>query len=149
MDLQYGEGLPKTKSLLSEDTLLVYPQYRKEFVVQMDSSDYQLGSVVSQERRPIMFFSQKLTQAQRKYTTTEKKLLEIAETIKQFRKILYRQKVVALTNHKKITYNTTNHASNSVLHQKLLLKEYGVEFCYIKGVKKVVVNSLSRLALVS
>ena len=35
------------KCLLSEDTLLDYPWYGKEFVVHTDSSDYQLGGVVS------------------------------------------------------------------------------------------------------
>ena len=86
-----------------------------------------------------------LTQAQRNYTTTEKELLVIVETIKQFKTILCRQKVVVLTNHKNLTYNTTDNAINCVLCQHLLLKEYGVKIRYIKGVKNVIANALSRL----
>ena len=69
------------------------------------------------------------------------------ETIKQLKKILYEQKVVVLTNHNNLTYDTTNHASNRFLCQQLLLKEYGVEIHYIKGVKNVVANALSQLPI--
>ena len=72
-------------------------------------------------------------------------MLGIVETIKQFRTILYGQKVVGLTDHKNLMYDTTDHASNRVLRQRLLLEEYGVEIEYIKGVKNVVANALSRL----
>ena len=139
------QAFQRIRSVLSEDKLLVYPRYGKEFVVHTNSSDYQLGGVVSQEHHPVAFFSRKLTQAQKKYKTTEKELLGIVETIKQFRTILYGQKVVVLTDHKNMTYNTTDHASNRVLRQQLLLKEYGVKIWYIKGVKNVVADALSRL----
>ena len=64
-------GFQNIKSLLSKDTLLVYPLYSREFVVYTDSSSYQLGGVMLQERRPIAIFLHKLTQAQQKYTTTD------------------------------------------------------------------------------
>ena len=65
-----------------QEPLLAYPRYSREFVVHADSSNYHMGGVVLQERRPIAFFFHKLTRAQRKYTTMEKKLLGIVETIK-------------------------------------------------------------------
>ena len=88
------------KSLVSKDTLLAYQQYGKEFTVHTNSSDYQLGGIVLQEGRLIAFFSRKLNAAQNKYMTTDKKLLGITETIKQFKTILYGKKVVVLTDHK-------------------------------------------------
>ena len=43
------------------------------------------------------------------------------------------------------THPDTNHVSDRVLRQRLLLEEYGAEIEYIKGDKNVVADALSRL----
>ena len=64
--------------MICKETLLLYPDWNKYFVIHTaDASDYQLGVVISQEVKPIAFFSRKLNKAQKNYTTTEKELLEI------------------------------------------------------------------------
>ena len=62
------------KAIISKDVLLAYPNFNLPFDVHTDASDTQLGAVVSQEGRPIAFYSRKLTPAQRKYSTIEKEL---------------------------------------------------------------------------
>ena len=57
----------------------------------MDISNVQLGAVISQNNKPIVFYSRKLNPAQVNYTTTESKLLYNVETLKQFRNILLGQ----------------------------------------------------------
>jgi hypothetical protein len=47
----------------------------------------QLGAVISQDDKPIAFYSRKLNPAQTRYTTTERELLSIVETLKEFRNI--------------------------------------------------------------
>ena len=54
----------------------------------MDASDLQLGAVISQNGKPIAFYSRKLNPAQTRYTTTKKELLAIVETLKEFKNIL-------------------------------------------------------------
>jgi len=44
--------------------------------------------VVSQDGKPIAFFSRKLKDAQMCYTTTERELLSIMETRKEYRNVL-------------------------------------------------------------
>ncbi len=44
----------------------------------------QLGAVITQDNRPIVFFSRKLSKMQTKYSVTEIKLLAIVETLKDF-----------------------------------------------------------------
>ena len=58
------------------------------FLLHMDASNLQLGAVISQKGKPIAFLSKKLNPAQTHYTTIEKELLAIVETLKEFKNIL-------------------------------------------------------------
>ena len=71
------------KKMVCQETLLNYPDWGKLFDIHTDAGDYQLGAVVSQEKKPIAFFSRKLNTAQKNYTTTEKKVLSIVECVKE------------------------------------------------------------------
>ena len=73
------------KAKVAEEALLTYPDFNKPFELHTDASDYQLGGVVSQDGKPIAFYSRKLNPAQKNYTTTEKELLAITETLKEYK----------------------------------------------------------------
>jgi hypothetical protein len=47
------------KKLVSKNTMLIFPDFYKVFEIQLDASDYQLGSVISQDQKPIAFYSKK------------------------------------------------------------------------------------------
>ena len=75
------------KKLVSRENLLSYPNFNKPFEIHTDTSKQQFGSVISQKGKCIVFYSRKLNPAQINYTTTERKLLSIVETLKEFRTI--------------------------------------------------------------
>jgi len=104
-----------------------------------------LGAVISQDGKPIAFYSRKLNPAQTRYTTTERELLAIVETLKEFRNILLGQQLIVYTDHKNLTYSTFN--TERVMRWRLILEEYGPTFNYIRGDKNVVADALSRLQL--
>ena len=54
----------KNKTLYKSKILLAYPDFSQRFDIHTNSSDYQLGSVISQNNKPITFYSQILTSAQ-------------------------------------------------------------------------------------
>ena len=74
----------------------------------MDTSKFQLGAVISQGDKPIAFYSRILNSAKVNYTTTERELLSIVETLKEFRNILLGQLIKVYTDHKNLTYQTFN-----------------------------------------
>ena len=78
------EAFEMVKTRISNEAMLAHADFSKPFDVHMDSSDYQLGGIVSQEGKPIAFFSKKLNWSQKKYPITEKELLSITETLKEF-----------------------------------------------------------------
>eukprot|EP00957_Ditylum_brightwellii_P073144 5559710-Ditylum_brightwellii.AAC.1 len=88
------QALEAVKTAVVKNNLLVYPDFNDKFEIQPDTSKYQLGAAISQKGHPIAFFSTKLNKAQTNYTTTEKNLLAIVETHKEFRNILLGQRIV-------------------------------------------------------
>jgi hypothetical protein len=66
---------------------------------------------------------------------TEQELLAITETLKYYKHMLFGHKIVVKTDHKNLAHQLSTHASDRVLHQCLLHKEYGVDLQYIQGEK--------------
>ena len=137
----------KNKQIVGRETLLSYPDFNLPFEIHTDASNTQLGAVISQNNKPIAFYSKKLQPAQRRYTTTERELLSIIETLKEFKNILMGQQIVVYTDHKNLTYNNFN--TERVMRSPLLIEEFGPTIEYIKGPKNIVADALSRLDLVS
>ena len=142
---QMQKAFEMVKTKISNEAMLAHPDFSEPFDVHTDSSDYQLGGVISQKGKPISFFSKKLNQAQKKYPITEKELLSITETLKEFRYLLLGNRITVYTDHKNLTHDDTKHTCDRVLRQRLLLEEYGCTLKYIEGEKNVVADTLSRL----
>jgi hypothetical protein len=75
----------------------------KLFEIYTDASSTQLGAVITQDNRPIVFFSRKLSKMQQKYSVTEIELLAIVETLKEFKGMLWGQDIKVYTDHKNLT----------------------------------------------
>jgi hypothetical protein len=52
------------KATIAKDVVLAYPDYSKVFEIYTDASSKQLGAVITQDNRPIVFFSLKLSNMQ-------------------------------------------------------------------------------------
>ncbi len=82
------KAFEQMKRIVGREVLLAFLDFLKAFDIHTDASHTQLGAVISQCGRPIAFYSRKLSDAQTRYTTTERELLAIVETLKEFRNIL-------------------------------------------------------------
>ena len=91
----------------------------------------------------VLPYSRKLKPEQTRYTTTERELLSIVETLKEYRNILLGHQIKVHTDHKNLTCKQFN--TDRVLQWRLILEEYGPELKYIQGTKNIVANLLSRL----
>ncbi len=87
-DLIHQQAFDNVKAAIATETVLAYPDFLKPFEIYTDASSMQLGAVITQDNRPIAFFSEKLSEMQQKYSVTEIELLAIAETLKEFKGML-------------------------------------------------------------
>jgi hypothetical protein len=86
------QAFHKIKKVIGTEVLLCYPDVNKPvlFHLYTNASDYHLGAVIMQDKKPIVFYLRKLNTAQKRYTTTEKnrELLSAIETCKEYKNIL-------------------------------------------------------------
>ena len=146
---QWGEEQRKAfqqmKALVAGETLLAYPDHNKPFVVETDASDYQLGAVIKQEGQPVAFYSRKLNSAQKNYTTIEKELLSIVETLKAYRTMLLGARIEVYTDHKNLTHQMTQFSTQRVMRWRLILEEYDATYHYKTGESNFFADALSRV----
>ena len=159
----------KIKASLAQDALLSFPNPNFPFIIEPDASDYQLGSIILQNTisnadeetiiklftsatskvpenfRPIAYFSRKLSSAQRNYTTLEKELLSIVESLLEYRSFLYGRKIYVFSDHRNLTFN--NMKSQRALRWRLIAEEYNVTIIHRAGKSNVAADALSRLPM--
>jgi hypothetical protein len=82
-DKVHQRAFNHVKANIAKEVVLAYPDYSKVFKIYTDASSKQLGAVMTQNSRPIAFFSQKLSLMQHKYSVTKIELLAIVETLEE------------------------------------------------------------------
>ena len=73
------------KKILVHNVLLSSPNFSERFRIHTDAIKTKPGGVISQNGKPIAFYSHKLTPAQINYKNKKIELLSIVETFKWFR----------------------------------------------------------------
>ena len=76
---------------------------------------------------------------------TEIELLAIVETLKEFKGMLWGQKLKVFTDHKNLIQDALGLTSDRVYWWRLLLEEFGPKIMHIKGIHNTVVDAISRL----
>jgi hypothetical protein len=104
-----------------------------------------LGAVITQDNRPIAFFSRKLYKTQQKYSVTEIELLAIVETLKEFKWMLWGQDIKVYTDHKNLARDALGLTSDRVYRWWLLLEEYAPEIIHIKGIHDTLADAILQL----
>jgi hypothetical protein len=136
------------KRKITEQPILVLPDFQKTLQVRCDASGYAVGGVLSQEDRPVAYYSEKLDDAKLKYSTYDKEFYAIIQALKKWRHYLIPKEFVL--------YND-NHALQFVSQQEKLNQkhvkwvEYMQNFTFIikhiSGTANKVADALSRKCL--
>ncbi len=98
-DEVHQRAFDHVKATITKDVVLAYPDFSKVFEIYIDASSKQLGAVITQDNRPIAFFSRKLSYSQCKYSITKIELLAKVETLKEFKGMLWGKNIKVFNDH--------------------------------------------------
>jgi hypothetical protein len=82
------------KEKITEQPILVLPNFEKTFQARCDASGVAVGGVLRQDNRPIFYFSEKLNQTKRKYSGYDKEFYAIIQALNKWRHYLVPQEFV-------------------------------------------------------
>ena len=79
------------KEKVTERPILVLPNFEKTFQVRCDASGVTIGGFLNQDNRTVAYFSEKLNETKRKYSTYDKEFYSIIQALKKWRHYLVPQ----------------------------------------------------------
>ena len=149
------KAFEKCKHDLANAALLCFPTPGLPLSLCTDASDWAIGSVLQQFEegnwRPIAFYSKKLNDAQRVYSTYDRELLGVYLSVKHFKHMLEGREFVILTDHKPLTFafkQKNEKASPRQLRQLQYISEFTTDIRHISGEDNVVADTLSRISVI-
>nr|GEX11511.1 reverse transcriptase domain-containing protein [Tanacetum cinerariifolium] len=130
--------------------ILIAPDWDMPFELMCDASDFAIGAVLWKRRdkhfRPIHYASKTMTEAESKYTTTEKELLAVVYAFEKFRSYLILNKSIVYTDHSALKYMFSKKDLKArLLRWVLLLQEFTFKVVDSKGAENLAADHLSRL----
>ncbi|KRY26847.1 Transposon Ty3-I Gag-Pol polyprotein, partial [Trichinella spiralis] len=96
---------------LTSAPVLAYPDFHRQFIVDVDASGDDLGAVLSQREgkaeRVVAYASPTLAKAERRYCATRREMLGLVWALREFRPYLYGQRFLVRTDHSCLRWLTT------------------------------------------
>ena len=128
------------------------PNFDLPFKLSVDASNFGVGAVLSQDdengvEHPVSFYSKKLNQHERAYSTIEKEALALITSLQHFEIYLKngRFPVNVKTDHNPLVFiNKMKNNNQRLLRWSFFLQEYDLVITHIKGKDNVVADCLSR-----
>ena len=149
-----SESFCKLKQALSKSVLLHYLSPDTTLSLTTDASETAIGAALhevssSDKNRPLAFFSRRLSQAERNYSTFDKELLAIYAATVKFCYLIEGRKTVVFTDHKPIdcTFRRTSASNNHSprrARQISFIAESIDEIHHLSGSENIVADCLSR-----
>ena len=144
------ESFNALKEALVTAPVLANPDWKKQFKLHTDASDFAIGAMLTQgdgeEERPIAYMSRKLIAAQNNYTVSEKECLAIVSAIEHFRGYIDGVRFKVITDHAALTWlNTFKNATGRIARWQTYLGSFQFDVEYKKGSHHVVPDALSRV----
>ena len=130
--------------------VLMIPDINKPFLVQVDASQYAVGSCISQRddvglEHPVAYGSQKLTDSQVKWATIEKEAYAVIWALKRFDTLLYGANIEIISDHNPLSYLVDNVSKSAKLTRwALALQRYKCTVKHKSGVSHGNADMLSR-----
>ena len=144
----------KSKNLLAQFALLVYPRENCKVCIVADASDIAVGAALQQETdgmwQPIAFFSRKFDKTEKRYSAFDRELFAAYSAIRHFRHFVDGRKFSLLSDHKPFVhafYSRSDPIIPRRSRQMSYISEFTNDVRHIKGEQNLVADALSRIEI--
>ena len=103
-DSEQGRAFIGIKERLCGASLLALLDFSKTFEIECDASGIGIGAVLMQEKRPIVYFSEKLNGAALNYPTYDKELYALVRALETWQHYLWSKEFVIHTDHESLKH---------------------------------------------
>ena len=143
-----NKSFEELKQKVAKYPILVLPDFNKVFTVECDASGFAIGVVLSQEDRPVAFFSEKLNEAKKKYSSYDLELYAMVQALKKWRHYLLPKEFIVYTDNHALSFLNGQEKLNH-RHMKWVesLQAYTFTIKHKKGQANKVADALSRRVL--
>eukprot|EP00253_Pinus_taeda_P017528 PITA_17528 len=136
------------KKKITERPILRLPDFQKLFQVRCDASGTAIGAILSQEDRPVAFFSEKLNESRQRYSSYDKEFYAVVQALRHWRHYLLGNDFVLFSYNSALQYVMQQHKLNHK-HAKWVeyLQSFNFVLKHISGQANKVADTLSRKSL--
>lgn len=133
------------KNKLCSAPVLRLPDFSNSFKLECDASGIGIGAVLMQEKRPITYFSEKMTGTQLNYSTYAKELLTLVRALQVWQHYLLPNEFVIHTDHESLKW-LKGQGKLSKRHARWVefIETFPYTIKYETGRENVVADALSR-----
>jgi len=133
------------KSKLYEASVLAVPNFNKLFEVDYDASGVGIGAILMQDERLIAYFSEKLNDSRKNYSTYDKEFYALVRALDHWSHYLRPKQFLFHSDHEALKYSNGQHKLNP-RHAKWVkfLQSFSFVAKHKKGSTNVAVDALSR-----
>ena len=144
-----ADAFNKLKRALVSAPILVYPDFKEQFLVYVDASSSGIGFTLAQNKNGrevvIQYNGRGLNCAERNYSTTEREALALVEAIKKFQPYLCNRKFTVFSDHSSLRWlMNVKDATGRLARWALLLQQYDFDTIRRPGRENANADSLSR-----
>ena len=128
--------------------VLIYFDKTKKHTIQCNASKKELGAVLLQESKPVMYLSRALTETEQRYSNIERELLAIVFALKRLNHYTFGRTITVQSDHEPLqSIWKKSIVSASPRLQRLLLRlaHYDLNIEFPQGKENMIADALSRV----
>lgn len=143
------EAFRALKTLLTTTPVMSCPDYSKPFIIQCDASNEGVGAVLCQKsgdsEQAVAYLSRKLTDTEKRYSTSERELLSVVYAIEKFRPYIDGLHFEVVTDHSALKWlHKMKDPHGRLGRWAMKLQQFSFDVIHRPGKSHTVPDALSR-----
>ncbi|GJV35732.1 reverse transcriptase domain-containing protein [Tanacetum coccineum] len=144
--LESQKAFDALKKAVTAAPVLALPNFEHVFQVECDASGLGIGGVLSQQNRPIAFFSEKFNDSRKRYSTYDKEFYAIVRSLEYWRHYLLPNEFILYSDHQALRFIQGQAKLKPRRHAKWveMLQDFSFVIRHKAGSANTVADALSR-----